>query len=97
MDNLYKEALRLTIPTTILTHFFKFLYYLSLSLSTSEFMMNGTGIVFGFKICDVLLTLSSLGFFEHSQPGGRGGGNPLPLRNFFIINANQMKLCTVVN
>ena len=85
MDNLYKEALRLTIPTTILTHFFKFLYYLSLSLSTSEFMMNGTGIVFGFKICDVLLTLSSLGFFEHSQPGGRGGGIRSPSVTFLLL------------
>ena len=40
------------------------------------------------------LTPSSLGFFEHSQPGGVG--IPSPHRNFFIINANQMKLCTIV-
>ena len=43
----------------------------------------------------VSLTLSSLGFFEHSQPGGEGGGrfclSPLH-RNFFVTNANQMKL-----
>ena len=48
----------------------------------------------------LLLTLSSLGFFEHSQPGGGGGLGadsappPPPHRNFSIINANQMKLCT---
>ena len=43
------------------------------------------------------LTLSSLGFFEHSQPGGEGGIPPTPPhRSFLIINANEMKSCTIV-
>ena len=43
------------------------------------------------------LTLSSLGFFEHYQPRGGGGGDSAPpYRNFYDTNANQMKLCTII-
>ena len=36
-----------------------------------------------------ILTLSSLGFLEHSQPGeGADSAPPPPHRNIFIINAN---------
>ena len=31
------------------------------------------------------LTLSSLGFFEHSQPGGGGDSAPPPHRNFLLL------------
>ena len=46
-----------------------------------------------------MLTLSTLGFFEHSQSGGRGGAAdsaPLPHRNFFIINANEINFAQLL-
>ena len=49
---------------------------------------------------EISCTFCIINNFEHSGPGGGGGADstlPPPHRIFFIVNANQMKLCTIVN